>query len=66
MDKDKTERVLELVTSCFTDLEKAEVLTNLLEESVSPEKTVVVTLSMIFSFIRSAENLILKIQDEVK
>lgn len=66
MDKEKFQKVMRLIRSSFYSLERAEVLTSLLEEKFMTKKTVYITLKILYSNIKSAEKLIVKIQDEVK
>ncbi len=61
----KTE-ILNLTKDCYKNIEKAEVLINILHEKYLTEKDTVVILEIISANIKNLTNLILEIQDAAK
>ncbi len=59
-------KIMNLTNKCYQDMEKADVLINILHDKYLHDKDTVVILEIISANIKNVTNFILEIQDEAK
>lgn len=63
MEQEKENKLLELTSICYENLEKIEVLITLLQEKCMGEKPIDVTFDMILAIVKNTEETIVNIQN---
>ncbi len=61
-----TKKLMHLTTACYENIERAEVLINVLKEKYLTEKDTIVILEILSTNIYNLTNLVLEIQNEAR